>query len=72
MEMIIDFPGGTRVDAHFRGQTLFTDQPESEGGNDSAPMPFALFLASIGTCDGIYNNIFGNAANVACPRLKFV
>lgn len=50
MEMIIDFPGGQRVDAHFRGHTFHTDQPPA----DSAPMPFELFLASIGTCAGIY------------------
>ncbi|MBL8062208.1 MAG: OsmC family protein [Anaerolineales bacterium] len=50
MEMIIDFPGGQQVDAHFRGHTIETDQPTT----DSAPMPFELFLASIGTCAGIY------------------
>jgi putative redox protein len=50
MEMLIDFPGGLRVDAHFRGHTIETDQPPA----DSAPMPFELFLASIGTCAGIY------------------
>ena len=54
MEMIIDFPGGARVDAHFRGHTLPTDQPAGGGGEDSAPMPFEVFLASIGTCAGIY------------------
>ncbi len=54
MEMIIDFPGGARVDAHFRGHTLRTDQPPAGGGEDSAPMPFEVFLASIGTCTGIY------------------
>lgn len=54
MEMIIDFPGGARVDAHFRGHDLPTDQPAGGGGQDSAPMPFELFLASIGTCAGIY------------------
>lgn len=54
MEMIIDFPGGARVDAHFRGHNLPTDQPAGGGGMDSAPMPFELFLASIGTCAGIY------------------
>ena len=54
MEMIIDFPGGARVDAHFRGHDLPTDQPAGGGGVDSAPMPFELFLASIGTCAGIY------------------
>ena len=54
MDMIIDFPGGARVDAHFRGHDFATDQPQAGGGEDSAPMPFELFLASIGTCAGIY------------------
>ena len=54
MEMMIDFPGGARVDAHFRGHTILTDQPAGGGGEDSAPMPFEVFLASIGTCAGIY------------------
>lgn len=54
MEMVIDFPGGARVDAHFGPYTVATDQPPSGGGEGSAPAPFALFLASIGTCAGIY------------------
>jgi ribosomal protein S12 methylthiotransferase accessory factor len=54
MEMIIDFPGGAKVDAHFGGFTVKTDQPPAGGGGDSAPTPFSLFLASIGTCAGIY------------------
>ncbi len=54
MEMIIDFPGGARVDAHFGGLTVHTDQPPSGGGEGSAPTPFAVFLSSIGTCAGIY------------------
>ena len=54
MEMIIDFPGGARVDAHFGPYTVNTDQPPTGGGDGSAPTPFALFLASMGTCAGIY------------------
>jgi ribosomal protein S12 methylthiotransferase accessory factor len=54
MEMIIDFPGGARVDAHFGPYTVPTDQPSMGGGTGSAPTPFATFLASIGTCAGIY------------------
>ena len=50
MEMLIDFPGGSRVDAHFGGFTVNTDQPPAS----SAPSPFEMFLASIGTCAGIY------------------
>jgi putative redox protein len=54
MEMVIDFPGGARVDAHFGPYTVNTDQPPMSGGEGSAPTPFALFLSSIGTCAGIY------------------
>ncbi len=54
MDMIIDFPGGARVDAHFGPFIVRTDQPPAGGGNSSAPTPFATFLASIGTCAGIY------------------
>ena len=54
MEMVIQFPGGARVDASFGSQTVRTDQPREQGGDGSAPTPFATFLASIGTCAGIY------------------
>ena len=54
MEMIIDFPGGARVDAHFGPYTIATDQPPQGGGDGSAPTPFAVFLSSMGTCAGIY------------------
>jgi len=54
MEMVIDFPGGARVDAHFGHYTIETDQPPIGGGEGSAPTPFAVFLSSIGTCAGIY------------------
>jgi putative redox protein len=54
MEMIIDFPGGARVDAHFANFTVKTDQPPMGGGEGSAPTPFTVFLSSLGTCAGIY------------------
>ena len=50
MEMIIDFPGQARVDAHFGSFTIHTDQLPAA----TAPTPFDTFLASIGTCAGIY------------------
>ncbi len=54
MDMIVDFPGGARVDAHYGPYTIMTDQPPAGGGKGEAPTPFALFLASMGTCAGIY------------------
>ena len=52
--MEITFPGGSRVDAEFKGHVIKTDQVPKAGGEGSAPEPFSLFLASIGTCAGFY------------------
>jgi ribosomal protein S12 methylthiotransferase accessory factor len=54
MIMDITFPGGVKVDAGFHGFTVHTDQPRDHGGDGSAPAPFDVFLASIGTCAGFY------------------
>jgi len=54
MEMEIRFPSGKKVEALFDGFTVITDQPVADGGLGSAPSPFDLFLASIGTCTGYY------------------
>lgn len=54
MEMTITFPGGVAVDAHFKGFTVHTDQTVENGGRESGPQPFDLFLASLGTCAGFY------------------
>jgi len=52
--MEITFPGGVAVEAHLEGTTIRTDQPQKYGGGGTAPAPFDLFLASIGTCAGYY------------------
>ncbi len=48
------FDGNKKVNALIDGFTVFTDQPAQSGGDNSAPTPFSLFLASLGTCAGIY------------------
>ncbi len=68
MEMIIDFPGGQRVDAHFGNFTIPTDQPPQS----SAPTPFATFLSSIGTCAGIYVLGFCQQRGVSPEGIKIV
>ena len=52
--MEITFPGGVRVNAQYNGFDIATDQPEKNGGENSAPAPFDLFLVSLGTCAGFY------------------
>jgi ribosomal protein S12 methylthiotransferase accessory factor len=53
-EMMVTLPGGKRVDTRIGNHVIRTDQPTGAGGEDSAPSPFDLFLASIGTCAGIF------------------
>lgn len=52
--MEITFGGNKKINASFHGFEIRTDQPKSAGGDASAPTPFDLFLASLGTCAGIY------------------
>jgi ribosomal protein S12 methylthiotransferase accessory factor len=52
--MKVSFPGGKRVNATFDGFEIATDQDTDSGGDGSAPEPFDYFLASLGTCAGIY------------------
>jgi len=68
MEMIIDFPGGSRVDAHFGLFTVATDQPPVA----SAPSPFEVFLSSIGTCAGIYVLGFCKQRNIPTEGIRIV
>jgi ribosomal protein S12 methylthiotransferase accessory factor len=58
MEMKITFGSGKKVTAEYNGNLIQTDQPVRNGGEGSSPSPFDLFLASIGTCAGIYVKSF--------------
>ena len=72
MELLIDFPGGARVDAHIGPFTIPTDQPINGGGQNSAPAPFTLFLASLGTCAGIYVLSFCNQRNLPTQGIRII
>ena len=54
MEITITFAGNKKVNAEVNGMVIPTDQPKLQGGDGSAPSPFVHFLASLGTCAGIY------------------
>ncbi len=72
MEMLIDFPGGDRVDAHFGPYTVMTDQPSPNGEPGVAPSPFDLFIASIGTCAGIYVLGFCKQRNLPTAGIRII
>ncbi len=53
-QIIVTLAGQKRIDAQVGSHVVHTDQPVQGGGEDAAPTPFALFLASLGTCAGIF------------------
>jgi putative redox protein len=72
MDMEIVFPGGQKVDTLYKGFTIRTDQPKHAGGEGSAPAPFDLFLASLGTCTGIYVLNFCQERSIPADRIRLV
>ena len=70
--MQIVFPGGKKVSALYRGFTIETDQSIQSGGDGSAPEPFDLFLASIGTCAGLYVLKFCETRNIPVGDTRLI
>lgn len=70
MEIRITFPGGEKVNAELNGRIIPTDQPVEAGGEGSAPTPYDYFLASIGTCAGIYVLSFCQQRGIATDGLS--
>jgi len=70
--MEITFEGGKVVTAHSHGHKIRTDQPLDNGGGNTAPAPFDLFLASIGTCAGIYVKSFCDNRHIPTDKIKII
>ncbi|MBC8391583.1 MAG: OsmC family protein [Deltaproteobacteria bacterium] len=68
--MAVFFPGGKKVNSTYRGFTVETDQPTEDGGDGTAPEPYDLFLASIGTCAGVYVVYFCHERGIDTSGLK--
>ena len=64
----VTFPGDKKIDAQIAGHSIPTDQSERNGGENTAPEPFQLFLASIATCAGIYAKSFCDQRDLPAPR----
>jgi ribosomal protein S12 methylthiotransferase accessory factor len=72
MDRLINFPDGARVDAQYGQFTIKTDQSIYGGGNGEAPTPFSLFLASMGTCAGIYVLNFCKKRGLATDNIQIL
>lgn len=72
MEITVDFPGGSRVDAHFGSFAVQTDQPIKNGGENTAPAPFDMFLVSLATCAGYYVLEFCKARSISTRGIRVI
>src|SRR5664279_3416722 len=68
----ITFDGGKVVTTHSHGHIIKTDQPVISGGQNTAPSPFELFMASIGTCAGIYVKSFCDNRKIPTEKIKII
>ena len=70
--MEITFEGGKVVTAHTRGHLIRTDQPLDNGGENTGPTPFDLYLASIGTCAGVYVKSFCDNRLIPTDNIRII
>jgi putative redox protein len=72
MDMLISLEDGKKVNALYKEMVIKTDQPARSGGENSAPEPFTLFLASIGTCAGIYVKTFCDQRGIPTDNIRLI
>ena len=72
MEIVVDFPGGSRVNAQIGSHTVKTDQPNENGGENTAPSPFEMFLGSLATCAGFYVLGFCKMRNIPSAGIRLI
>ncbi|NTW34517.1 MAG: osmotically inducible protein OsmC [Bacteroidetes bacterium] len=70
--MEITFDGNKVITAHLNEHIIRTDQPVNAGGENSAPTPFDLFMAAIGTCAGIYVKMFCDQRNINSENIRII
>jgi uncharacterized OsmC-like protein len=54
----VDYESGDRFRIAVRQHTISVDQPASDGGEDTAPTPTELFIASLASCVAFYARRF--------------
>lgn len=66
----VSYVGSDRLRIEVRGHELFTDQPVGDGGEDTAPTPTELFVASLAACIALYAERFLRRHSLSTDGLK--
>ena len=70
MKVEVNLQQGFLFKAVCGGHEVFTDQHQAEGGADQAMTPAELFIASLGTCIGVYAVRFCKRHNLPTEGMK--
>lgn len=54
LPVTVTHESGDRFEVAIRGHVIHVDQPEPDGGTDTAPTPTELFVASLASCVAFY------------------
>jgi putative redox protein len=54
----VTYVGGDRLRIEVRGHSVIADQPVEDGGDDTAPTPTEMFVASLAACVAFYAERF--------------
>ncbi len=65
----ITFPGNKKVDIAFDNYKIKTDQSKENGGDETAPEPFDIFVSSIGACAGNYAKSFCDVRKLSTDNM---
>ena len=57
-QMDVRFVAGESYEVAVRGHRVLVDQPADAGGQDDAPTPVELFVASLATCVAFYAGLY--------------
>ncbi|MGD0448867.1 MAG: OsmC family protein [Candidatus Dormibacteria bacterium] len=65
----VDYEAGDRFRIAVRQHTISVDQPVADGGEDTAPTPTELFIASLASCVAFYARRFATRHDIPTDGL---
>ena len=66
----VQFQENKKIDIQLGGFTVKTDQPTEDGGDNTAPSPFDLFLAGLASCTAVYARSFCESRHIPCQGMS--
>ena len=70
MGIVVEYAGGMKLVAHYRGLEAVSDQPKEDGGGNAALTPTQLMVASLGMCVGVFLLYFAKRHEIAVEGMR--